>query len=427
MSGNRTFSLAMPNVGGDRLAHRAGLSYRGPAGGWQMIETWRWFGEFDPISLDQVRQTGASGVVSALHAIPYGAVWPEPAIAERRAMIEAAGMHWAVVESLPVHEEIKRGEGDLPRLFANYRQSMANLAAQGVKTICYNFMPLLDWTRTDLAAPLEGGGNCLRFDATRMAAFELYMLGRAGAEADYPVEVRQRAAAWFQQASEAERAALLASIMAGMPGAFDRYDIPQLKQALKGYEGLDAAALRGNYKRFLDEVVPTAEELGVLLCVHPDDPPRDILGLPRIVSDQQDIDWIMQAVPAWANGLTLCSGSLGANPSNDVPIIAARHADRIHFAHLRNVRKEPDGSFEEAAHLQGDTDMVALVGVLLTEEARRRAEGRADSAIPFRPDHGHVILTDIGQDHVPGYPLIGRMRGLAELRGIATALAHGAG
>ena len=387
-----------------------------------MLETWRWYGEYDPITLTEVTQTGAAGIVTALHEIPYGEVWSREAIAARKATLAAGGFDWSVVESLPVHENIKRGNGDLSGLFANYRQSLANLAAEGVHTICYKFMPILDWTRTDLAAPLPHGGTCLRFDAVRMAAFEIHMLGRAAAEAEYPTKVLPKAAAWFQAASEADRAELLNSIMSGLPGAFDRYDISGLKTALATYDGVGPEEIRANYKRFLEEVVPTAAELGMQLCVHPDDPPRDILGLPRVVSDGSDIAWIMGAVEEVANGLTLCSGSLGANPENDVPAIAARFADRIHFAHLRNVTKEPDGSFYEAAHLEGDTDMVALVQVLIDEEARRRSEGRADAVIPFRPDHGHEILTDIGREAVPGYPLIGRMRGLAELRGIATAL-----
>ena len=389
-----------------------------------MIESWRWYGDLDAISLDEVAQTGARGIVTALHEIPYGAVWTKDAIAARKARVTDAGFDWVVVESLPIHERIKRGEGDLATLFANYRQSMANLAVQGITTVCYNFMPLLDWTRTDLAAPVKGGGTCLRFEAVRMAAFEVHMLGRRAAEADYSPEVLAKAAAWYQQASETDRDALLASIMAGLPGAFDRYDIPGLRRALQTYEGIDRDALRANYKRFLQEIIPTATELGMRFCVHPDDPPRDILGLPRIVSDEGDIAWIMEAVDAPANGLTLCSGSLGANPANDVPAIAARFADRIHFAHLRNVARDPDGSFEEAAHLDGDTDMVALCKVLLDEEARRRATGRDDHAIPFRPDHGHHILSDMDRPLIPGYPLIGRLRGLAELRGVIRALSH---
>ncbi len=388
-----------------------------------MKETWRWYGEsLDKITLDEIRQTGARGIVTALHEIPYGKVWGRDVISARRERVQAAGMEWSVCESLPVHEDIKRGTGDLPSLFANYRQSLANLAAEGVHTICYNFMPILDWTRTDLAAPVVGGGTCLRFEATKMAAFEIHMLMREGAEADYPEDVVEKAQAWFEASSDEEQAILLKSVMAGMPGAFDRYDVAGLRRALATYDGMGAEDIRANFKRFLDEVTPTAEELGMRLCVHPDDPPRDILGLPRVVSDAQDIDWILSAHNSEANGLTLCTGSLGANPVNDLPAIARRYAGRIHFAHLRNVRKDPDGSFEEAAHLDGDTDMVAVCQALLDEESSRRAEGRADCNIPFRPDHGHELLSDAGKGTVPGYPLIGRLRGLAEVRGVLHAL-----
>ncbi len=390
-----------------------------------MIETWRWYGpDYDKISLEEVVQTGAAGIVNALHEIPYGEVWPRAAIAARRTMIEAAGLRWSVVESLPVHERIKRGEGDLTGLFANYRQSMANLAAEGVTVICYNFMPLLDWTRTDLRYPTASGSTCLRFEAHKMAAFELHMLGREAAEADYLPEVIARAGAWFQASSEDDRASLLNAIMSGLPGAFDRYDIDGLRSALALYDGIGRDEIRANYKRFLEEVIPTAEELGIRMAVHADDPPRDILGLPRVVSTAEDVDWVFGAVDSTANGLTLCAGSFGAHPTNDLPAMARRFGPRVHFAHLRNVAKEPDGSFQEAAHLEGDTDMVALIKALLDEEARRRAEGRDDHAIPFRPDHGQEMLGDAARGTVVGYPLIGRMRGLAELRGAIAALTH---
>jgi len=387
-----------------------------------VIESWRWYGDLDAITLDEVAQTGARGIVTALHEIPYGEVWSVEAISARNNRIKAAGFEWVVVESLPVHEDIKRGTGDLARLFAAYRQSMANLAAVGVNVICYNFMPLLDWTRTDLAAPVAGGATCLRFEAVRMAAFEIHMLGRDAAVEDYSDDVVQQAAIWFQSSDNTARTALLDAVMAGMPGAFDRYDIAGLKQQLRRYDGIDHTALRANYKRFLDEVIPTAQELGIRLCVHPDDPPRDILGLPRVVSNGDDLDWVLAAYDSPANGITLCSGSLGANPDNDVPAIAERVASRIHFAHLRNVRKDTDGSFEEAAHLEGDTDMIALIRVLLDEQRRRAAQGREDLRIPFRPDHGHHMLSDHARDLIAGYPLIGRLRGLAELRGAIKAL-----
>ncbi|MCF1466224.1 mannonate dehydratase [Agrobacterium vitis] len=392
-----------------------------------MKESWRWYGPFDRITLTEVAQTGASGIVNALHEIPYGEVWGSDAIAARRDEIANSGLGliWNVVESLPIHEDIKRGEGDLERLFSNYRQSMKNLADAGIYTICYNFMPLLDWTRTQLDAPVARGGTALRFSEPHMAAFEIHMLERDGAENDYSPDVREAAKAWFDASSEGLRQNLLNSIMSGLPGAFDRYDISGLREALKRYHGISRDEIRANYARFLAEVIPTAEELGMRFCVHPDDPPRDILGLPRIVSCEDDIAWIMEQQPALANGLTLCAGSLGANPKNDVPAIAARFAERIHFAHLRNVAKEKDGSFQEAAHLDGDTDMVTLIAVLIAEERRRKADGRADFDIPFRPDHGHELLDDVSRGTHPGYPLVGRLRGLAELRGIIRALSHG--
>lgn len=390
-----------------------------------MKESWRWYGPLDKIRLGEILQTGASGIVTALHEIPYGEIWPRETIASRKAEIRAAGMDWVVVESLPIHERIKRGEGDLSDLFSNYRQSMANLAAEGITTICYNFMPLLDWTRTDLAAPVATGGTCLRFSAPRMAALELHMLGRDEARADYSPEVISAAESWFQSSTDDDRGLLMHSVMAGLPGAYDRYDAEGLKAALKLYDGMDRSTLRGNYKRFLQEIIPAAEDLGMRFCVHPDDPPRDILGLSRIVSDAEDIGWILDVIDSPANGLTLCAGSLGANPVNDVPSIARRFASRIWFAHLRNVRKDPDGSFEEAAHLEGDTDMVELTAVLLEEEARRREAGDEDWEVPFRPDHGHELLDDAGRNTHPGYPLIGRLRGLAELRGVIAGLSHG--
>ena len=387
-----------------------------------MKETWRWYGPLDQIKLSEVRQTGAAGIVSALHEIPYGEVWQRTTIAKRRDKIRVAGFEWDVVESLPLHEDIKRGTGDLTSLFANYRQSMANLAAEGVHTICYNFMPLLDWTRTELNSPAANGGTCLRFSAFRMAAFEICMLGRSEAENDYPSDVIAKACEWYVASSEEDQKELLNSIMSGMPGAYDRFDIVGLRRALDTYRGMDAADIRSNYRRFLHEVVPTAQDLGMRLCVHPDDPPRDILGLPRVVSDADDIAWIMSAYEAPANGLTLCSGSLGANPENDVVDITHKNSTRIHFVHLRNVRKDPDGSFEEAEHLSGDTNIPALCRILLGEEKARKSAGRLDWQIPFRPDHGHELLTDPQKKTFPGYPLIGRLRGLAELRGVLHAL-----
>ncbi|NIX77026.1 mannonate dehydratase [Microvirga terricola] len=392
-----------------------------------MEQTWRWFGPDDVVRLSHIRQTGATGIVTALHQIPYGVVWGVEDIEARKGLIAAdpaLGLRWSVVESLPVHESIKIGEGDLTPLFDNYRQSLRNLAQCGITTVCYNFMPVLDWTRTELAYPLPGGGTALRFNAHEHAAFDCFTLERPGAEADHSPEVLARAREWFNRSTEADRRKLLANIMAGLPGAYDRYDIPGLRRMLDRYRDIDAKRLRDNLARFLREVIPVAEEVGIRMCIHPDDPPRPLMGLPRIVSNADDLAFIIGAVDSPANGITLCSGSLGAGPANNVPAIGRRFADKIYFAHLRNVAKEPDGSFMEADHLGGDTDMVAVVTVLLEEQQRRKAAGDPKWRIPMRPDHGHELLDDVGKPTHPGYPAIGRMRGLAELRGVMTAVSQ---
>ena len=390
-----------------------------------MIEAWRWFGPLDKIGLGEIAQAGPRALVSSLHEIPYGEVWSKEAIQKRQDLIQASALdlEWKVVESLPVHEDVKAGQGNLDRLFANYRASMANLAACGVRTICYNFMPILDWTRTTLDYPMPGGGKALRYSAVEMAAFDVFMLQRPEAETDHGSDTLAQAERWHQDSGEGQRERLLSSIMAGLPGAYDRYDIRGLREALKRYDGLTHQDLRKNLARFLGEIIPTAQEVGVRMCIHPDDPPRDILGLPRIVTDADDIAWILDAVDERENGLTICSGSLGARPENDLSAIAGRFADRIHFAHLRNVSNEPDGSFHEAEHLCGDVDMVGLLQALLAERDRRAATGDGQP-ICFRPDHGHELGSDLGRGTHPGYPYIGRLKGLAELRGIIAALAH---
>lgn len=391
-----------------------------------MEQTWRWFGPNDVVTLADARQAGATGIVTALHHIPYGVVWSVEEIEKRKAEIAAPGLglRWSVVESLPIHEQVKLGEGDLEPIFENYRQSLRNLAAFGLKTVCYNFMPVLDWTRTRLDHPVEGGAKALRFNAHEYVAFDWLMLERPGAEEGWSADVLARARAWFDASNEADRTKLLANIMAGLPGAFDRYDVPGLRKLLARYNGMGAATLRANLARFLNAVVPTAAEVGINMCIHPDDPPRPLFGLPRIVSTGEDLEAIVAMVDSPANGITLCSGSLGAHPRNDVPAIARKLAPRIWFAHLRNVAKDADGSFMEADHLGGDTDMVALVDVLLSEERRRKAAGQADWEIPMRPDHGHEMMGDIGKGSFPGYSAVGRLRGLAELRGVMAALNH---
>ena len=392
-----------------------------------MEQSWRWFGPGDVVQLHAIRQAGASGVVTALHDIPYGEVWSVADIEARKALIAAdpsLALRWNVVESLPVHERVKLGEGDLTGIFDNYRTSMRNLAACGIKIICYNFMPVVDWTRTQLYQPLPGGGRALRFNIHEFAAFECFMLRRNGAEADYSEHVLARARDWFEHSSEADRDRLISTIMTGLPGAFDRYDIEGLQRMLDRYRGITADVLHDHLARFLREVVPTAVECGMRLAIHPDDPPRPLMGLPRIVSTAGDIERILSAVDSPANGLTFCTGSLGAGVANDVPAMAKRFAGRTHFVHLRNVRKEPDGSFEEAEHLAGDTDMFAVVETFLREEARRRERRDATWRLPFRPDHGHELLDDVGKQSFPGYSAIGRLKGLAELRGLMTGIAR---
>ncbi len=392
-----------------------------------MEQTWRWFGPDDVVKLPHIRQAGATGIVTALHHIPYGVVWTPDEIEKRKAMIAAdrsLGLRWNVVESLPIHERVKLGEGDLSEIFGNYRQSMRNLAAAGIKTICYNFMPILDWTRTDLAWPLPGGGSALKFDAVKYCAFDCFMLARKGAEADHAPELIARAKAWFAAASESDKATLLATINAGLPGAYDRYDIAGFRSMLDRYKDVGRDGLKQNFSRFLREIIPTAEETGIRMCVHPDDPPRPMFGLARIVSSGDDLRFIVDAAPSIANGITFCTGSLGAGTHNDVPALAARFAKHIHFAHLRNVAKGSDGSFMEADHLGGDTDMVAVVRTLLREQKRRRDVGDDRWLIPFRPDHGHELLDDAGKKSFPGYSAIGRLKGLAELRGVMTAIAQ---
>jgi mannonate dehydratase len=392
-----------------------------------MEQTWRWFGPNDTATLAHARQAGATGIVTALHDIPYGEVWSVEAIRERKALIEAdssMGLRWSVVESVPVHEDVKLGRGDLDRLYANFAQTLRNLGACGVRTVCYNFMLILDWTRTDLAVKLPGGGTALRMNQHELAAFDVLMLRRPGAEKDYTPAVLEAAEKWYASAGEEGRARLWGNVMAGLPGAFKRYEPAELRETIAEQSMLTEEDLRRNLVRFLEAVIPAAEEAGVVMGIHPDDPPRNLAGLKRIVKNAEDIAYILDTVPSAHSGLTLCTGSLGANPENDVPAIAKRFADRIKFCHLRNVKKDPDGSFMESDHLDGDVDMVAVVDVVLDEEQRRRKAGAPEALIPFRPDHGHDLIDDATRKTHPGYPVVGRLRGLAELRGVMAALAH---
>ena len=389
-----------------------------------MLQAWRWYGPADKVSLDDVRQAGATDVVSALHETPPGVEWTKTAVAERMRLIEEAPadrsrLRWSVVESIPVPDEVKRLGAAASASIDLWIASMEAVAANEVKTICYNFMPVLDWTRTDLAWPLPNGARALRFDQARLAAFDLHILARRGAEADYTGDVRDRARRIAESLTQDEADALTRTVAAGLPGtATDSLDLQGLREKLAAYASVGASTLRRNLIAFLERVAPTAEALGVRLTLHPDDPPRPLFGLPRIASTAQDYQALFDAVPSPANGMCFCTGSLGVSAANDLPAMARRFATRIHFAHLRATRREADGSFTESDHLDGDVDMIGVLRELLAED-RRRPEG---AKIPFRPDHGHQMLDDLNKKTNPGYSAIGRLKGLAELRGAIKAL-----
>ena len=387
-----------------------------------MEQTWRWYGPKDPVSLDDVRQAGATGVVTALHHIPNGEVWPVADIKERQAVLAAKGLTWSVVESIPVHEEIKTHSGDYDKHIANYQQSIRNLAECGIDTVCYNFMPILDWTRTDLEYELPDGSKALRFDQIAFAAFELHILKRKGAEADYSEEEQRQALDYFNNMSDAEKEKLTRNIIAGLPGAEEGYTLDQFRARLAEYDGISKDQLRENMAYFLRAIVAVAEEVGVRLAVHPDDPPRPILGLPRIVSTIEDMQWLKETVNSIYNGFTMCTGSYGVREDNDLVRMIEAFGDRIHFTHLRaTCREDNPKTFHEGAHLQGDVNMVAVVKAILTEEQRRKNAGDV-RPIPMRPDHGHQMLDDLHKKTNPGYSAIGRLKGLAEVRGVELAL-----
>ncbi|WP_111638498.1 mannonate dehydratase [Marinomonas shanghaiensis] len=387
-----------------------------------MEHTWRWFGPNDETTLTDIRQTGATGVVTALHEIPNGEVWPVEAIKARKEMIEAHSLRWSVVESVPVHEDIKKRTGNYQEYIQNYKQTLLNLAECGIDTVCYNFMPVLDWTRTDLDYELPDGSRALRFDQTAFAAFELYILERKGAENEYSAEEKAQAKVFLENLKPEDKDRLVANIIAGLPGSEESYTLEQFREKLDEYAGIDKDKLREHLKLFLEEIVPAAEQGGLRLAIHPDDPPRPILGLPRVVSVKDDIDWLVTSVPSPVNGITLCTGSYGVRADNDLVDMVNRFGSRIFFTHLRSTkREEVAGSFHEASHLGGDVDMVGVVRALLVEE-KKRNDNNAPSLIPMRPDHGHQILNDLEKNTKPGYSKLGRMKGLAEVRGLELGL-----
>ena len=385
-------------------------------------QTWRWYGPNDPISLQEIRQTGATGIVTALHHIPNGEVWNREEIQKRIDEIEAVGLRWSVVESVPVHEDIKKQAGNYKQYIENYKESIKNLGACGIETICYNFMPVLDWSRTDLEFDFEDGSNALKFDMVTFVAFDVFILKRPNAKDNYDKDLVSRASNKFESMTPAEIEKVTKTVIAGLPGAEESYTLESFQKVLDGYKKIGAKELKKHLHDFLREIIPIAEQAGVRMAIHPDDPPRTLLGLPRVVSTINDAIELTKVVASVSNGITLCTGSFGAGHFNDLPEMTKTLASRINFVHLRNVSRDAEGNFFENYLFDGDIDIPAVMKALLIEEQERKTAGRKDWQIPMRPDHGNKMLDDLPKSTNPGYSLYGRMKGLAELRGLEQGL-----
>ena len=389
-----------------------------------MIESFRWYGPADAVSLSDIRQAGAVNVVSALHQVPNGAIWEVETIKEHQERIRQAGLKWGVVESVPVHEDIKQRKGDFKVYIENYKKTLENLASCGIFSVCYNFMPVLDWTRTHLYKPLADGSTALSFEGDALRAFDLFILNRTESVKEYSKDEIFNAKNFFKKLKINEINSLTKSIIAGLPGAEEGYTLDQFNDRIQAYKHLSKQDLQQHLILFLEALIPTLESVGVRMCIHPDDPPQSLFGIPRVVSTAEDLNQIFSSVPSLNNGLTFCTGSFGVRVDNDLLTMLTTHASRIHFLHFRSTQRDGKGNFYEANHLEGDVDMYLMVKAALKEESKRKSSGRSDWEIPMRPDHGHQMLDDLKKVTNPGYSAIGRLKGLAELRGLAHAISR---